>query len=100
MPAFIGIISILLITFVFKHEPISYCIMMGNEEEAKRHMGRLYRKADPDSPETIDQLLELQYKYQRRGTTMDASKTTFKQAICGRKYRRASWTCFILNTLS
>ena len=28
---------------------------------------------------------------------MDASSTTFKHAVCGRKYRRASWTCFILN---
>ena len=28
---------------------------------------------------------------------MDASSTTFKQAVCGQKYRRATWTCFILN---
>ena len=31
---------------------------------------------------------------------MDASTTTLKTAICGVKYRRASWTCFILNAFS
>ena len=31
---------------------------------------------------------------------MDASSTTFVQAICGKKYRRASWTCFILNSFN
>ena len=32
MPGFIGITEILLILLVFKHEPISFCIRMGDEE--------------------------------------------------------------------
>ena len=97
MPAVIGIIELLLIMLVFKQEPIAYCIMMGYEEQGKKHMHRVYRKADPDSAETIDELLELQYNFMRRSTSMDASSTTFNKAVCGRKYRRATWTCFILN---
>ena len=97
MPAFIGIIELVLIGLVFRHEPIQFCIMMGYEEQAKQHMRRVYAKADPDSPESIDEILEMQYKYMTRSTTMDASSTTFKRAVCGRKYRRATWTCFILN---
>ena len=97
MPALIGLVGIILILSVFRQEPISYCIMMGYEEQGMAHMRRLYRKVDPDSPETIDEILEMQYSFMKRSTTMDASSTTFKQAVCGRKYRRASWTCFILN---
>ena len=31
---------------------------------------------------------------------MDASSTTFKNAVCGEKYRRATWTCFIINAFN
>ena len=31
---------------------------------------------------------------------MDASSTTFKEAVCGKKYAKASWICFILNTFN
>ena len=97
VPAFIGTLELFNALLVFRREPIAYCIMMGYEEEGKQHMRQVYRKVDPDSPETIDEILEMQYQYQKRSTTMDASSATFKEAICGRKYRRASWTCFILN---
>ena len=29
---------------------------------------------------------------------MDASKTSIRQAVFGRKYRKSSWICFLLNT--
>ena len=60
-------------------------------------MQRVYRKSDPQTPGTIEDLLEAQYIFLKKSTTMDAQSTTFKAAVCGRKYRRASWTCFILN---
>ena len=63
-------------------------------------MKRVYRKNDPTSAETIEEILELQYSYFKKITTLDASSTTFKQGVCGRKYRRASWTCFILNSFN
>ena len=58
-PAIVGVISILLILFVFRQEPTAFCIMMGNEEEGKKHMLRVYRKADPNHPNTIEELLDL-----------------------------------------
>jgi len=60
-------------------------------------MKRVYFKKDPKSPETIEEILAAQYRHQKKGTTMDASSTTFTQAVCGRKYRKASWICFFLN---
>ena len=97
VPAFIGIFIVLIVALVFKQEPIAYCIVMGHEEQGKQHMHRVYSKTDPKSSETIEEILESQYNFMRRSTTMDATSTTFIQAICGRKYRRASWTCFILS---
>ena len=31
---------------------------------------------------------------------MDSSSTTFKVALCGAKYRKATWICFILNCIA
>ena len=31
---------------------------------------------------------------------MDASSTTFKEAVCGKKYAKASWICFLLNSFN
>ena len=59
MPAFIGIIGILLIVAIFRQEPIAYCIMMGYDEQGMTHMRRLYRKVDPSTPETIEEILEM-----------------------------------------
>ena len=30
---------------------------------------------------------------------MDATTTTFKQAVCGRKYRKATWVAIVLSML-
>ena len=98
MPSVIGIIETLLILFVFKQEPISFCIRIDDEEQSKAHMARLYSKADPGSPETIEELFEMQYRFQKRSTTMDASTTSLRQAVFGKKYWKASWICFLLNT--
>jgi len=46
-------------------------------------MKRVYIKKDPSSPETIEEILESQYTFQTRTTTMDATSTSFKQAVCG-----------------
>lgn len=97
VPAMIGLVEIALISFVFRQEPIAFCIMMDREAEGKAHMKRVYRKEDSNAPEALEHLIDEHYSQQRRSTTMDASSTTFKQAVCGEKYRRASWTCFLLN---
>ena len=54
MPALIGVIELILIIFVFRYDPIAFCITKGDEEQSKKHMRLVYRKVDPDSPETID----------------------------------------------
>ena len=97
VPAIVGIIVILLVLLIFRDEPVTYCIMNDLEEEGKRHMARVYRKKDLTDAQTIDELIESQFSFQRQSTTLDASSTTFKEAVCGRKYRKASWICFIIN---
>ena len=42
-----------MILFVFRLEPINYCIMEGRQEEAIEHMRKVYRKKNPDDPRTI-----------------------------------------------
>lgn len=96
VPAIIGFITSLLVIFVFTEEPISFCIMNGLDEEGKRHMKRVYSKKDPTTSEPIEDILASQYKFQKRGTTLDAGSTSFGQATCGRKYRKATWITFII----
>ena len=72
MPALIGLIEILLLTLVFRQEPIAFCITKGYEEQGKEHMTRVYRKTNPDSPETIEEILEQQYNFVRRSTSMES----------------------------
>ena len=63
-PALIGVIELILIIFVLRYDPIAFCITKGFEEQSKKHMRLVYRKVDPNSPETIDEILDMQYKYQ------------------------------------
>ena len=96
-PAFVGLVEILLVLFVYRLEPVSYCIMTGRDEEGKAHMAKVYRKKDPNTPETIEQILDMQYTFMKKSTTMDASSTSFKKAVCGAKYAKGTWVCFFIN---
>ena len=57
-PAIIGVVVILLVLFVFKEEPVSYCLMKGRDDEALQHLSKVYRKKKDSCSETIEQLLE------------------------------------------
>ena len=96
-PAFVGIVEIVLVLFVYKLEPIAYCIMTGKDDEGRAHMAKVYRKKDTEGSETIDEILAMQYTFMKRSTTMDASSTTFKAAVCGPKYAKGTWVCFFIN---
>lgn len=72
VPAIVGAISILLSLTYFRYEPIAFCIGTGRDEEGKKHMARVYRLKDPASPLTITEILDSQFEYQKRSTTMDA----------------------------
>ena len=63
-------------------------------------MKKVYEKHDPTSPEMIEELLESEYNMMKRSTTMDASSTTFKEAVCAKKYRKASLVAFSLNVFN
>lgn len=59
VPAFIGVFEIILLLLVFREEPITFCITNDREEEAIRHMKKVYRIKDPASTtEPIEKLLE------------------------------------------
>ena len=60
-------------------------------------MKKVYEKRDSTSPETIEEILESEYGLIKKSTTMDASSTTFKEAVCAKKYRKASSVAFFLN---
>jgi len=57
VPTIVGIIVSLLVLFIFRYEPISFCIMNGLEEEGKKHMARVYIKKDPTSSESLDEII-------------------------------------------
>lgn len=103
-PALIGFIEIVLVLFIFNLEPIAFCIMTEREQEGKQHMLKVYRKRDEvDSPlasKSLEELVSMHYEFQKASTAMDASTTTFNDAVCGRKYRKASWVCFFLNSFN
>ena len=71
--------------------------MEGRDEEALKHLSKVYRKKEGASDRSIEDLLEAHYRFLKNTTTQDATKTTFKEAICGRKYRKAAWICAIIN---
>ena len=46
MPAFFGLVTIMLWSLIFTEEPIAYCISVDRNEEAKRHLQRVYAFKD------------------------------------------------------
>ena len=96
-PAVIAFFEILLVLLVFRLETVGYCLMEGRDEEALKHLSKVYRKKEGASNRSIEDLLEAHYRFLKNTTTQDATTTTFNDAICGRKYRKAAWICAIIN---
>jgi len=99
-PAIVALIEIVLILTVFTLEPTAACVMSGDEAAGLAHMRRVYRKKDPNSEASLDSLLSVHMAFTRRSTTLDAASTGFKAAVCGRKYRKATWVCVLLNVFN
>ena len=95
MPAVIAIIQILLFLFVFKEEPVAFNIAEGKEAEAKALLKRIYKSKDVAD---FDRLIDEQCEYLSNNTAKDVSTLSLKDAVCGVKYRKATWTCALLNT--
>ena len=100
MPSVIALTQMLLFLFIFKEEPIDFCI--GNErlDEAKVLMKKVYLKPKGMEEDVFDKLIEESFELQRQCTTTDSSTISTGQAVCGPKYRKATWLLFALNTFS
>ena len=62
-PVAIGIFTITMTLFVMDLEPVAYCMMIGREDEGRKHLERLYRKKQPDSQENIEDILAHQFTF-------------------------------------
>ena len=94
-PALIGSIIILLTLTVFRLEPVFFCAMENRDEEGIAHLRKVYRKA-PGINEPLDDLLKKRYAELKSSTTLDASTTSFRQALCGSKYRRGTFITLMI----
>ena len=60
---------------------------------------RVYSRRDT-SKEESDDLHESFFRIQKRNTNRESSKVSLGEATCGKKYRRATWTCFFINVFN
>ena len=98
MPAFIAIVSSIILLVFIRDEPYGFCITEGRSKEAKRMLSRVFkRKSSGITDEEFEELIEKQYQVLGSVKRKDTSSTTLGQAMCGKQYRRATWTCFVLN---
>ena len=58
MPIIVAAIQICLLAFIFKEEPVDFCIGAGREEEAMRLMKRVYKKQDDKTDLQFDLLVK------------------------------------------
>ena len=97
MPAVIAIVHVALFLFVFKQEPVAYCVSEGREAEAKAFLRRIYKSGD-EAADDFEMMIDEQFIYLSNNTAKDASVASFRDAVCGTKYRKATWVCALLNT--
>ena len=86
VPAFIAIAQILILLIFFRQEPIAFSISRGKEEEAKALLRKVYKKTD-----NFEALIDEQYKFLKSETSEEATAVSFKEAVCGERYRKATW---------
>lgn len=66
VPAIIGVFSLIMLLLVFREEPITYCIVNARDEEAIRHMKKVYRFKNPDQATLpIEEVLKKSLKLQK-----------------------------------
>ena len=99
-PAIIGLIEILLTLFVIRLEPINYCVMTGRDEEGKKHLRKVYRLKEPADSQKQEEIYSKKFMKLKGNTSMDAASVSFKEAVCDRKYRKATWVCFFINVFN
>ena len=100
MPIIVAAIQIGLLAFIFKEEPVDFCIGAGREEEAIRLMKRVYKKQDDQTDLQFDLLVKAKLQLLRKTTTIDSSTISTSEAVCGQKFRKAFWVLFFVNTFT
>ena len=58
------------------------------------------RKVYKNSDGAFEQMIEDEVKSLRQNTSTDSSTISTGQAVCGPKYRKATWLLFVLNTFT
>ena len=96
MPAVIGIVNILLFVVYYRQEPVAFSVANGNEAEAKALLRRAYHSK---GVENFDELINQKHEYIKNNSSKDTSSTGLCEAMFGAKYRRATWTCILVNSL-
>ena len=67
-PAVVGIFVILMTLFVFRLEPVTFCMMTDREQEGLMHLSKIYRAKQSESVEKIEQILRGQLDSLKRST--------------------------------
>ena len=64
-------------------------------------MTKVFAKRDKTiSDQEFSDLIDKQYEFFKSGQNKDGSKTSLIQAMCGPSFRRATWTCFVINVFN
>ena len=99
-PIIIALLQISLFIFVYKTEPILFCIRNNDDKSAQQIM-RLVFKPSPNhkTEEEIQIALDRLTNKMRLQSNKETSNVTFRDAVCGPLYARATWICFIFSVL-
>ena len=85
--------------FLIKQEPVGYNVSNDNVDEARKLLKRVYMQ-EKLSDEEFNEKIDEQLQGLSRSTSKEASLVTFKQAVFGAKYRKATWVCCLLNVFN
>ena len=96
VPFWIAILQILCWLLFVRQEPIGFSISNGNDEAAKDLLRKVYKQGKL-TDEEFEAAVKNQLNHLNRTTSKESSLVTFNQAVCGPKYRKATWVCCILN---
>jgi len=99
VPFWVAILQILCWLLFVRQEPIGFNIANNNDEGAKDLLKRVYKQGEL-TDEEFEKAISNQLSHLNRTTSKESSLVTFNQAVCGPKYRKATWVCCILNFMN
>ena len=97
MPAVFSLLQIILFGCVYKYEPIAYCIENGRIDEARLFLKQIYLLRYTRSNDNFEELIDVHLEWLRQHLDTEESTVSLEYAMCGKKYRRATWTSVLIN---